>query len=426
MNKCNLLSVILCGILMFFSCQSKQEENHWKLWYSEPAEKWIEALPVGNGRIGAMVFGNPAQEKIQLNEETLWAGQPNSNANPDALTAIPEVRKLMFEGKYKEAQKIVDEKIIPKTNHGMCYQPIGDLNLSFTGHEESDQYYRELDISSAITTTRYTVDGVEYTRETFASFTGQTIVVRLTASQKGMINFSAWLTSPQKSETVVEDNALFLRGISGDLEGLEGKVKFTTQVKILSDGGKRSSEQSKIIVSGANAATIYVAMATNFVNYHDISANPDERVKNYMQGALVKKYRELRNEHIAFYRRYFDRIQIDLGVTGAVKKPTNIRILEFAKTNDPQLAALYFQFGRYLLISSSQPGCQPANLQGIWNDLMLPPWDSKYTTNINAEMNYWPAELTNLSELHQPFIQMVKEVAVTGANTARVMYGTRG
>ncbi len=420
------IGLFLCCMAMLVSCQPTQPENNWKLWYSEPAEKWVEALPVGNGRIGAMVFGNPAQEKIQLNEETLWSGQPNSNANPDALAAIPKIRKLMFEGKYVEAQKLVDEKVIPKTNHGMSYQPVGDLNLSFPGHEKANQYYRDLDISSAITTTRYNVDGVEYTRETFASFTGQVIVVRLTASQKGKINFSAWLTSPQKSETSVQDDCLFLRGISGDLEGLEGKVKFTAQTKIIPEGGKLSAEQSKLTVSGADAATIYVAMATSFVNYHDISANPDERVKNYMQGALQKKYQDLHTEHIAYYKQYFDRVQLDLGVTDSVKKPTDVRILEFSKANDPQLAALYFQFGRYLLISSSQPGCQPANLQGIWNDQMIAPWDSKYTTNINAEMNYWPAEITNLSELHQPFIQMVKEVAVTGAQTARIMYGTRG
>ena len=425
MNKVLQLIALVFSMLFFQSC-GKEKTRELRLWYDEPAKLWVEALPVGNGRIGAMVFGAPDQEKIQLNEETLWSGQPNSNANPDALDAIPEVRKLMFEGNYADAQKLVDEKVMPKTNHGMAYQPVGDLNLSFPGHDDYSMYYRELDLSTAITATRYTVDGVEYTREIFASFTRQVIVVRLTASQKGKINFSAWLSSPQKSETVAQEDGLFLRGISGDLEGLEGKVNFTAQAKIVPEGGRLSVEQSKLTVAGADAATVYVAMATNFVNYKDISANPDARVTNYMNVALQMKYKDLRKEHIAFYKNYFDRVALDLGVTDAIDKPTNIRILEFAEANDPHLAALYFQFGRYLLISSSQPGNQPANLQGIWNDLMRPPWDSKYTTNINAEMNYWPAEVTNLPELHEPFIRLVKEVAETGANTARVMYGARG
>ncbi|MDR2859823.1 MAG: glycoside hydrolase family 95 protein, partial [Mediterranea sp.] len=415
-------------ILMFASCcgKSSTSHNNFKLWYNAPAEKWVEALPVGNGRLGAMVFGNPTQEKIQLNEETVWAGQPNNNINPDALAAIPKIRKLMFEGKYKEAQNLVDERVMPKTNQGMSYQPVGDLNLSFAGHNNPEQYYRELDISSAITTTRYTIDGVEYVRETFAAFPGQVIVVRLTASQKGKINFSAWLSSPQKSETRVQDDELLLRGVSGNQEGLEGKVQFTTEVKIVPEKGQLSVNGDKLTVTDANAATLYISIASNFVNYHDISGNPDERSKSYLQSALQKSYKDLRSAHIAFYKNYFDRVQLDLGVTDSIKKPTDIRILEFAKSNDPQLVALYFQFGRYLLISASQPGGQAANLQGIWNDLMQAPWDSKYTTNINAEMNYWPAEVTNLPELHQPFIDMVKELAVSGAETAKAMYGTRG
>jgi alpha-L-fucosidase 2 len=408
-------------------------ENHLKLWYSTPAEKWVEALPVGNGRLGAMVFGTTAQEKIQLNEETIWAGQPNNNINPGALKALPEVRKLLFEGKFKEAQEMADEKIFLDSkvlghtmNHGMSYQPAGNLKLAFPGHENPSAYYRELDISSAIATTRYTVDDVEYTRETFAAFTGQVIVVRLTASKKGRINFSASLDSPQKSETVAQGDKLILKGISGDQEGLEGKVKFTAEVKIVPERGQLKVEGNKLTLAGADAATLYISIASNFVNYKDISGNPDERAGNYLKTALQKSYGKLRKEHITAYRSYFNRVHLDLGVTDAIRKPTDIRILEFAKADDPQLAALYFQFGRYLLISSSQPGGQPANLQGIWNDLMEPPWDSKYTTNINAEMNYWPAEVANLPELHQPFIEMVKDVSVTGSEAAQTMYGARG
>jgi alpha-L-fucosidase 2 len=425
--KTNTGIAVLCGIAMCMSCrQAGQEEHNLKLWYNTAAEKWVEALPVGNGRLGAMVFGNPALEKIQLNEETIWSGQPNSNANPDALAAIPEIRRLIFAGKYHEAQTMATAKVISKTNHGMAYQPAGDLNFSFPGHENAEQYYRELDISSAVTTTRYTVDGVEYVRETFASFPDQVIVVRLTASQKGKINFSTWLTSPQKSESSAQEHLLTLKGISGDLEGLEGKVNFTVLVRVVPEKGESFTADNALAVVGADAATLYISIATNFVNYHDLSGNPDRRAEDCLRQATGKDYAAQKAEHIAAYRKFFDRVQLDLGVTDSIRKPTDVRILEFAGANDPQLAALYFQFGRYLLISSSQPGNQPANLQGIWNDLMLPPWDSKYTTNINAEMNYWPAEITNLSELHQPFIQMVREVAETGAETARTMYGTRG
>jgi alpha-L-fucosidase 2 len=397
-----------------------------KLWYETPAEKWVEALPVGNGRLGAMVFGIPAQEKIQLNEETIWAGQPNNNINPGALAAIPEIRRLMFEHKFHEAHKLADEKVMPRTNHGMAYQPAGDLNLAFPGHENFTGYYRELDIASAIATTRYTVDGVEYVRETFAAFTGQVVVVRLTASQKGKINCSVGLSSPLQSETFAQGDKLTLNGISGNQEGLEGKVKFTTEVKVVPEKGQLSTTGDTLTVANADAVTLYISIATNFVNYHDLSGKPVERAENYLLAALQKGYSALRKEHIVSYRSYFDRVQLDLGVTDSIRKPTDVRILEFAQSNDPQLAALYFQFGRYLLISSSQPGGQPANLQGIWNDRIQPPWDSKYTTNINAEMNYWPAEVTHLQELHQPFIEMVKELAVTGAETARAMYGTRG
>jgi alpha-L-fucosidase 2 len=416
-------------IIVITSCQKVDNEgknNEWRLWYDAPAGKWVEALPVGNGRLGAMIYGTPGQEKIQLNEETVWSGQPNNNANPDALKAIPEIRKLLFAGKYREAQDMATAKVVSKTNHGMAYQPVGDLNIAFPGHENPVAYERELDISSAIATTRYTVDGVEYVRETFAAFTGQVIVVRLTASQKGKINFSAWLAGPQKSESKAVDDLLILTGISGDLDGLAGKVRFTAQAKVMPESGLSSVDGDKLAVTGADAVTIYVSMATNFVNYKDLSGNPDEKAARYMQNALTRDYATLKKEHTAYYRQYFDRVKIDLGATDSIRKPTDVRIMEFAGANDPQLAALYFQFGRYLLISCSQPDNQPANLQGIWNDSMTPPWDSKYTTNINAEMNYWPAEVTNLSELHDPFIRMVKEIAESGAETAKTMYGTRG
>lgn len=422
--KKTLFSLIL--LVCTASCVATQE-NPLKLWYDKPAREWVEALPVGNGRLGAMVFGNPAQERLQLNEETVWAGQPNSNANPKALAALPEIRRLIFEGRYGEAQGLVNANVISPTNHGMAYQTVGDLYLDFPGHDSFTDFYRELDIANALTCTRYRVDGVEYTREVFASLTEDVIVVRLTASEKGHINFSATLRSPQKHQLTVEDGDLVMRGRSGSMEGLEGKVDFTTRVRIVTrKGGTTTEGNGALAVKGADEATLYISTGTNFVNYRDLSANPDEKADACLKQAVAKSYKSLKAAHIKAYRHYFDRVSLHLGTTDAAAQPTDVRIKNFAKGDDPQLVELYFQFGRYLLISSSQPGGQPANLQGIWNDSMTPPWDSKYTTNINAEMNYWPAEVTRLPEMHEAFIRMVKEVAETGAETARLMYGARG
>ena len=430
MKKTTLI-IALCALWLCCCTGDKDGSVRWALWYDAPAASWVEALPLGNGRLGAMVFGNPASERLQLNEETVWAGQPNNNGNPNALAAIPEIRRLMFAGKYFEAQELATDKVVSKTNHGMSYQPVGDLNLSFAGHENAENYYRELDISTAIATTRYTVGGVEYVREAFASFPDQVVVVRLTASEKGKIGFSAGFDSPQQAETLFQGSDLLaLKGVSGDQEGLEGKVKFTALAKVIPEKGtlKTSTDAGvrRLVVSGADAATIFLSMATNFVSYRDLSADADRRAAEYMQGVGQKEYKRMKADHIACYQQYFNRVAIDLGTTDSIRKPTHTRILEFSGGNDPHLAALYFQFGRYLLISCSQPGTQPANLQGIWNDMMDPPWDSKYTTNINAEMNYWPAEVANLSELHQPFISMAKELSVSGAETAKQMYGARG
>ena len=417
---------ILILSVMAVSCNPVDKGNNLKLWYNAPAKIWVEALPVGNGRLGAMIFGNPERERLQLNEETVWAGGPNNNCNPDALAALPEVRKLIFEGKYKEAQDMATEKIMAKTNHGMSYQPVGDLNLAFAGHEKATNYYRELDIASAVATTRYTVDGVEYVREVFSSFADQTIVVRLTASQKGKLNFSANFSSPQKTTVEVKDNSLVVRGVSGDQENLKGQVKFTALAKIVPEKGAITAKGNELGVSNADAVTIYISIASNFENYKSLGGNADEKAQAYLLAATQKDYKTLKANHTAYYKQYFDRVKLDLGTTDSIRKPTDVRIKEFALGNDPQLATMYFQFGRYLLISCSQPGNQPANLQGIWNDKMEAPWDGKYTTNINAEMNYWPAEVCNLSEMHQPFIQMVKELAVTGNESARTMYGARG
>ena len=406
---------------------SPQNEEDLKLWYDEPAEKWVEALPVGNGRLGAMVFGNPSEERLQLNEETVWAGQPNSNANPNVEEgALEGIRNLIFEGKYRAAQDMVDQKIFFRTNHGMSYQTVGDLRLEFPGHEGYTGYARELDLSEALSEVRYEVNGVEYVRETFASFADDAIVTRLSASQEGSIAFNASFTTPQNAQVSVENGELVLRGITSSQEGLEGKVRFTARARVCPVGGTVETTETGISVKDADEAVIYVDIATNFVRYDDISADPDSRVEERMADLGKKEFKAMKKAHVNAYKEYFDRVSLDLGTTEAASRTTDVRVKEFAQGDDPQLVELYFQFGRYLLICSSQPGGQPANLQGIWNESLTPPWDSKYTTNINAEMNYWPAEVTDLSELHEPFITMVKELAQTGAETARMMYGARG
>jgi alpha-L-fucosidase 2 len=398
-----------------------------KLWYNQPAKTWNEALPLGNGRLGAMVYGNPAKEEIQLNENTLYSGSPNRNDNPNAKEALPEVRRLIFAGKYKEAQDLVNEKIITKTSHGAAYQTVGSLRLNFEGHDNYSDFYRDLDIEKAIATTTYKANGVVYKREVFTSFPDQVVVIRLTADQKGAISFSATMDRPSQVDLSTEgNNVLKMEGMSSDHETVKGGVKFQSRLKIVPEGGKIEVADKALVVTKANSVLLFVSMATSFVNYNDISADANKRAMDYLVKAENKKFDQLLNDHISFYQKFFNRVSLDLGQTDSIKNPTNIRIEQFSKGNDPAMATLYFQFGRYLLISSSQPGQQPANLQGLWGDQLFAAWDSKYTININTEMNYWPAEPTNLPEMHEPLIQMVKELGETGRKTATDMYGADG
>jgi len=421
-------SFLYCLILLLTTSASAQNEQYLKLWYTQPAKQWVEALPVGNGRLGAMVYGDPSKELIQLNENTVWAGSPYRNDNPDAREALPEVRRLIFEGKYKEAHDIVNEKFISKISHGMPYQTMGNLRLTFPGHENFQDYYRELDLTNAVVSSRYNLNGVKYETKIFSSFPDQILIIRISADKPGSLSFSASIDRPSKIDiTTNRKDELIMSGKTNDFENVRGELlQFNTKVKILTSGGSVSASDTTLIVSKADIATIYVSMATNFVNYNDISANAVERVNNYLQTALKKNYDLILKDHIADYQKYFNRVSLDLDITDAVKNPTDIRLEQFAKGNDPQLVALYFQFGRYLLISSSRPGGQPANLQGIWCDQLTPSWDSKYTININTEMNYWPSEITNLTEMNEPLIQMVKDLSLSGRQTAKYMYGAQG
>ncbi len=413
--------------LIFFALQICAQSDDLKLWYDKPAADWNQALPLGNGRLGTMVFGTPAVEHLQLNEETIWAGSPNSNAHKLEDGVLEKVRNLIFEGKYVEAENMATAKIMSPKNHGMPYQTMGDLFISFPNHNNYSEYYRDLNISNATAGVTYKVNGVTYKREMLTSFTDQALIVRLTADKPGSITCNAFLTTPQeKTERAIEDDQLVLTGLTPAHEKQSGKVQFETRVKPKVKGGKYSVADDIISIENADEVILYVTIATNFVNYKDLSANKTEKCKKYMTDAFAKDYDSAKDNHINFFRQFMDRMSLNLGKTEASNKPTDVRIKEFAKTYDPELAALYFQFGRYLLIACSQPNTQPANLQGIWNDRYLPSWDSKYTCNINVEMNYWPAEVTNLSEMHEPMLQMVREVAETGSHTAQLMYNCRG
>jgi alpha-L-fucosidase 2 len=406
-----------------------QNKSALKLWYNKPSGRvWENALPIGNGRLGAMIYGNTEKEIIQLNEHTVWSGSPNRNDNPMSLDSLAIIRQLIFEGKQKDAERIANRVIITKKSHGQKFEPVGSLQLAFNGHENVSDYYRELDIERAVAKTSYAVGGVTYTRESFASFPDRVIVMRLSASKPGNISFTASFTTPQKRATIKTTPAkeLTISGITSDHETVKGMVQYKGIVRMKPEGGSLVSNDTSLMVTNANAVTIYISIATNFNNYHDITGDENKRAAEYLGKAFPKSYAAMLPAHVAAYQKYFNRVKLDLGDAATANLPTDERLKNFNSTNDASFAALYFQFGRYLLISSSQPGGQAANLQGIWNDRINASWDSKYTININTEMNYWPAEKTNLSELHEPFIQMVRDLAVTGQQTAKDMYGARG
>ncbi|MFO7999643.1 MAG: glycoside hydrolase family 95 protein, partial [Marinilabilia sp.] len=372
-------------------------------------------------------FGDPVNENIQLNEETFWSGGPSRNDNPKALDALTEVRELIFNGKHHEAEEMVNENMVAEQLHGSMYQTIGNLNLTFPNHDNYSNYYRELDLENALSTTTYSVNNVDYKREVFASKPDQVIAVKLSASEKESLSFSANFEGPlQQSATAINENTLEMTGLSGTHEGVEGQVEFNARAKIINSGGSTSVDSDKIKVNEANKVVILISIATNFVDYKTLSANETKKCKEFLTSAETKKYTDLKSAHIKDYQKYFNRSRLDLGTSPAAERPTDVRVENFSQTNDPALVSLYYQFGRYLLISSSRPGGQPANLQGIWNGSTQPAWDSKYTININTEMNYWPAEKTNLPEMHEPLIQMVKELSETGQKTAETMYGSEG
>jgi alpha-L-fucosidase 2 len=403
-----------------------QDPDELRLWYRQPAEAWTEALPIGNGRLGAMVFGGVARERLQLNEDTLYAGGPYDPSDPGALLALPRVRELIAAGRYAEAQALANEKMMARPLRMPSYQTVGNLLLTFGASSFTEGYRRDLDLDTAVARVEYRQDGVNWTREVFASAVDQVIAVRIRADREAAVNLRATFETPMPGAVRVEGDTLILAGGNTSQQGLPAALRYETRVRVIAQGGELVSSEDALTLHGANAVTLLLAIATNYRRFDDVGGDPAAITRRQLEAAAGRGWDQLVAAHIADHRKLFRRVTLDLGRTAASEQPTDLRIRDSATTQDPQLAALYFQYARYLLIACSRTGTQPANLQGLWNDKLSAPWGSKYTININTEMNYWPAEPANLAECVQPLVAMVKDLAVTGARTARVNYGARG
>ena len=416
------------------------------LWYATAAQEWVEALPVGNGRMGAMVFGGTSVERLQLNEDTLWAGGPYAPANPQARVALAEVRELVFRAEYEKATELANARLMGKPLRQAPYQSVGDLRLAFPRLPPAGNYRRSLDLDGALATTQFTSRGVTHVREVFVSAPDDVLAIRLSASEPANIDTDVTFHAPRPARSGNASSArkpkpnvgprdlvvrtlpsgdLIMRGRNSDHEGIAGALTYEARARLIVSGGRREAGAG-IAVRGADTVVILVSMATSYRDYQHVDSDPAARNEEVLDRASGRSFDELLSRHQADHRRLFRRVHIDLGRTPAADRPTDERVRTSLTSEDPALAALYFQYGRYLLIASSRPGSQPANLQGLWNDLLNPPWGSKYTVNINTEMNYWPAEPTDLGECVEPLIAMVRDLAVTGAKTAKEMYGSRG
>jgi len=434
------------------------------LWYRRPAAKWEEALPVGNGHLGAMVFGGLPVERIQFNEHTVWTGRPHSYAREGAVKALPAMRQFLFQGReaelealrkqteaaslaaagqsqeararqqearellrsararQKQAEDLGAAEFMSQPLRQKAYQPCGDLWIEFEGVEQVAGYRRWLDLDAGVAVTEYQAGGVAYRREVFASHPDRLLHVRLSSDPPGRIDCRVRLSSPHPGASVrIDGNTLVLQG---QVEA--GGIRFESRAALEPEGGRVGAEENSLRVTGASALVIRLAAASNFRTFRDVSAEPAERCAALVREAAGRSWEERRRAHQADHQSLFRRVSLELGRTSAAEQPTDQRLKDYAKGQDPHLAALVFQYGRYLLIASSRAGGQPANLQGIWNDSLKPPWDSKYTCNINTEMNYWPAEPANLAECAAPLFDALEDLRVSGREVARAHYGARG
>lgn len=417
--------------------QNKSFDPATLMWYKSPAKKWEDALPVGNGRLGAMVLGGINEEKIFLNEDTYYSGGPYSTVVEGGYKVLPEIQQLLFDGEPIKAHKLFTRNLLGHPIEQMKYQSMGALHLFYDHEEEPTNYHRWLDISTGMAGVSYEIDGVTYTREVFSSHPDQVVAIRLTSSVTGTLSFEA---EYRGSRNVAHSNygtdyfrmdgengnELVVRGKSADYLGIEGRMRYEGRARFLHKGGELRLEDDRIIVSNADTVTIFYAAATNFINYKDVSGDQAQRVRGYFNSIQGKNYEVIRQNSIEDFQELFNRVTMNFESTAYSFLPTNERMDSIQYHADPQMAALAYQFGRYLLISSSRVGSQPANLQGIWNANPNPPWDSKYTTNINTEMNYWATESANLSELHEPLFQMIEELTDEGSKVAKEHYGANG
>jgi alpha-L-fucosidase 2 len=437
--RTTLQTFSICLTLFYFGGRAIAADDL-RLWYNKPANTWEEALPIGSGRLGAMVFGTFPDERIQFNEDTLWTGTPHNYDRAGAGDYLPQIRQLVFQGKDKEAAVIAREHFLSDPVRQKAYQPFGDIHLHFSGKDQPINYRRQLDLNTAIAETDYTIGGVSYKEQVFASYPDNVIIVRLTADQPGKLSLSAKMDSPHKTAQT--------RASSPDTLTMTGQVldnvapftpgeHFESMLKVLPTGGKLSSGDDTLDVESADSVTMLLVAATSFKNFQDISADPASRCESAMAQLKGQTFDTLLAHHEADYQPLFGSVKLDLGQSDQSKLPTDERVHDVNPSGptapatsgldaDPSLAALFFQFGRYMLISSSRPGTQAANLQGVWNSLLSPPWESKYTTNINVEMNYWPAEDTNLSQCHLPLFDMIHDLMISGGQTAHDLYHARG
>jgi alpha-L-fucosidase 2 len=444
MRNMKIIGTVVFSVSCFFApAQTAKQPSPLKLWYDQPAKAWEEALPLGNAKTGAMVFGGVVTERLQLNDNTLWSGFPDAGNNPNGISVLPQVREQVFAGRYDSASTLWRKMQGP---YSARYLPLADFWIKFSYKDsQSLRYYRDLDLANALSLVKYTVDGITYQRETLISHPDKVLVIRITADKKAAIHFSSSLTSKLRYSTKAQSNRLLVLtgkapkqvanrpaeaiqvGYADDAKG-EG-MNFTVYAKIVNEGGSISQSGDQLEVKNADAVTIYLTEATSFNGFDKspglAGKDPATEAKNNLQKAILKTYAAIKKTHIADYRSLFDRVKLDLGEDhAAAKLPTDLRLKNFTSSPvDHGLTTLYYQFGRYLMIASTRPGSRPTNLQGIWNDAVQPPWGSNYTTNINTEMNYWLAENANLSECHLPLFDFMKELAVNGAKTAKVNYG---
>ena len=423
------------------------QDNSYRLWYQAPAKHWLEALPIGNSHLGGMVYGGTLDENIQLNEETFWSGGPYQNNSTKSLASLPKVRELIFNGREEEAAALINQDFIPGP-HGMRFLPMANLHIKMAGamqvqekgmssavsQNQVERFVRDLDLQKAVATTRFVQNGVEYTRTTFASLADGVIVCHIKSSKKGALAFAMNLDAPFDYQAQADGNHILLKVKGQDQEGIQSALTAECVAEIVSVDGKVSVQngaqalggKASVALKDATEATIIVSAATNFVNYHDVSGNVAQRNAQYINKVKDMAYAQLEKRHVEAYQKQFSTVKLSLPTDANAQLPTDQRLDQFNGSKDMAMVALMFNYGRYLLISSSQPGGQAANLQGVWNDNKNAPWDGKYTININTEMNYWPAEVTHLSDNAQPLYSLIKDLSETGAKTAREMYGCRG